>query len=546
MNTKKGQAALEFLMNYGWAFLMILALGGALYYYGVIDPTKFVPEKLAMVGDLQSAGGYSLTYSSIDGSRLLLDLANPKEEPLKITKIAIKTAKSSNYTEVELTQPLTILPGSKEKLDVKEINDLIDDSYIDKKEKFDIKIFYTVGTSNIPKVQEAELTTVIIEQEFPDHCTNDVFDSGSETDTDCGIECAGCDKDKNCTSNDDCKSVYECYQNKCKERVLGSCSDDTDCGADLKCSDSKCRYIDDHSCTSNDQCMNVCINSNCGAVSSLNDACDENADCDTDLSCSNNVCKYDNGHSCSSNDECVNTCINGNCADVSSLNGACDDNDNNDCASGLECSNNICLKQNEQNCNNNNECASGHCVGGICSSTGQELCNNDQDDDGDGDIDCEDSDCVGETNSEGKTCCSNDNDCSSNFNCVSNICVDLDMDKDVCQSLGFVWIDDGSAFKDGTVANCCGDDDAETFFHDHCVDLDKDEDVCQSLGFVWIKDESAFEDGTVANCCGDDNNEYSKKDSSSGNYGCCNDNTKIFNGVECRTLSGPPPGGLGG
>lgn len=37
----KGQAALEFLTTYGWAFLVILVMIGALTYFGVLAPAKF-------------------------------------------------------------------------------------------------------------------------------------------------------------------------------------------------------------------------------------------------------------------------------------------------------------------------------------------------------------------------------------------------------------------------------------------------------------------------------------------------------------------------
>ncbi len=42
---KKAQGALEFLMTYGWAFLVILIMIGALAYFGVLNPTKFLPER---------------------------------------------------------------------------------------------------------------------------------------------------------------------------------------------------------------------------------------------------------------------------------------------------------------------------------------------------------------------------------------------------------------------------------------------------------------------------------------------------------------------
>lgn len=43
--SKKAQGALEFLMTYGWAFLVILIMIGALAYFGVLNPTKFLPER---------------------------------------------------------------------------------------------------------------------------------------------------------------------------------------------------------------------------------------------------------------------------------------------------------------------------------------------------------------------------------------------------------------------------------------------------------------------------------------------------------------------
>ena len=45
---KKAQAAMEFLMTYGWAILVVLAAIGALAYFGVLSPDRFLPEKCTM------------------------------------------------------------------------------------------------------------------------------------------------------------------------------------------------------------------------------------------------------------------------------------------------------------------------------------------------------------------------------------------------------------------------------------------------------------------------------------------------------------------
>lgn len=45
---KKAQAAMEFLMTYGWAILVVLAAIGALAYFGVLSPDRFLSEKCTL------------------------------------------------------------------------------------------------------------------------------------------------------------------------------------------------------------------------------------------------------------------------------------------------------------------------------------------------------------------------------------------------------------------------------------------------------------------------------------------------------------------
>ncbi|HLC46713.1 MAG TPA: hypothetical protein VJI75_03140 [Candidatus Nanoarchaeia archaeon] len=45
MHQKRAQAAMEFLLTYGWAILIVLVVIAALAYFGVLSPSKFLPEK---------------------------------------------------------------------------------------------------------------------------------------------------------------------------------------------------------------------------------------------------------------------------------------------------------------------------------------------------------------------------------------------------------------------------------------------------------------------------------------------------------------------
>ena len=50
---KNAQAALEFLTTYGWAFLVILVMIGALAYFGVLNPSKFLPNRCNFGSEFQ-------------------------------------------------------------------------------------------------------------------------------------------------------------------------------------------------------------------------------------------------------------------------------------------------------------------------------------------------------------------------------------------------------------------------------------------------------------------------------------------------------------
>jgi len=64
--TKKGQAALEFLTTYGWAFLVILVMIGALGYFGVLSPQNFLPQRCS-VGPEFTCDDYQATSSGPGG-----------------------------------------------------------------------------------------------------------------------------------------------------------------------------------------------------------------------------------------------------------------------------------------------------------------------------------------------------------------------------------------------------------------------------------------------------------------------------------------------
>jgi hypothetical protein len=48
---RRGQAALEFITTYGWALLVIMVMIGAIAYFGILNPSKFLPERCVTTPD---------------------------------------------------------------------------------------------------------------------------------------------------------------------------------------------------------------------------------------------------------------------------------------------------------------------------------------------------------------------------------------------------------------------------------------------------------------------------------------------------------------
>jgi hypothetical protein len=68
--SKKGQAALEFLLTYSWAILVVIVIIGALAYFGVLNPENFIPEMCTF------AAGLSCTDYVYTGENLTIRLVN--------------------------------------------------------------------------------------------------------------------------------------------------------------------------------------------------------------------------------------------------------------------------------------------------------------------------------------------------------------------------------------------------------------------------------------------------------------------------------------
>ncbi len=78
----KAQAAMEFLMTYGWAILVVLVVIGALAYFGVLSPSTLLPEKCTFPVSL------SCTDHRVTASGVTIILQNGAGRDMTINRVS--------------------------------------------------------------------------------------------------------------------------------------------------------------------------------------------------------------------------------------------------------------------------------------------------------------------------------------------------------------------------------------------------------------------------------------------------------------------------
>ena len=79
----RAQASMEFLMTYGWAILVVLAAIGALAYFGVLSPDKFLPQKCTM------SPGIDCAEFKITPTNVVIALRNGLGKSIDVTQIQV-------------------------------------------------------------------------------------------------------------------------------------------------------------------------------------------------------------------------------------------------------------------------------------------------------------------------------------------------------------------------------------------------------------------------------------------------------------------------
>ena len=154
MRFRKGQAAMEFLMTYGWAILIVLAAIGALAYFGVLSPGRFLPSSFTMSGGF-SAGQYKISTSALN-----FTVINSMGVDVTVNSINVTSKAGSDVTcSVEVTP--NQLVGNGGSYDVNTAG--CTGSQVGQKFKADIKVVYTRSGETVTHTATGEMTTAVEE-----------------------------------------------------------------------------------------------------------------------------------------------------------------------------------------------------------------------------------------------------------------------------------------------------------------------------------------------------------------------------------------------
>ena len=145
MHSRSAQAAMEFLMTYGWAILVVLAAIAALAYFGVLSPAKLLPEKCVLEAGMVCVG------HKVVPTKVTLVLSNSVDgRTLTINSITVGSCSGAFTTEMQGGTEGTFAVGG-----------ACSNGAVKDKFRGDITIGYTEKNTNLTKTMYGSLNTKV-------------------------------------------------------------------------------------------------------------------------------------------------------------------------------------------------------------------------------------------------------------------------------------------------------------------------------------------------------------------------------------------------
>ncbi|MBD3397654.1 hypothetical protein GF412_00775 [Candidatus Micrarchaeota archaeon] len=101
MSSKKGQAAMEYLMTYGWALVALVAVIAALMATGAFNPSYLIAEECTLQPDLACTG--HLLYIDSGGTpQLEFRISNGLGHDILLGDVKVTTSDNEEYESYDL------------------------------------------------------------------------------------------------------------------------------------------------------------------------------------------------------------------------------------------------------------------------------------------------------------------------------------------------------------------------------------------------------------------------------------------------------------
>ncbi|MEK6967598.1 MAG: hypothetical protein AABX51_03125 [Nanoarchaeota archaeon] len=147
-NNRKAQAAMEFLMTYGWAILVVLVVISALAYFGVLDPTQLLPERCIF------SSVYPCTDSAVSFESTGFTIYNGGKDDLLLWGAYINSSNLRVFCVLVPTgnPPIEFNVGSEQSFFSNSC-----DFIKSKKAKYEVNVYYSKPTSFTPIIMKGEI-----------------------------------------------------------------------------------------------------------------------------------------------------------------------------------------------------------------------------------------------------------------------------------------------------------------------------------------------------------------------------------------------------
>jgi hypothetical protein len=111
---RKGQTALEYLITYGWAIIVVLVVTAVLWYFGIFNPGRWVSDQVAGFSSFSIApqGSYNILLTGVGTAEMTLFAGNRVGDRLLITNVSVGGNDCTGYNET-LGAEANILPGGR-------------------------------------------------------------------------------------------------------------------------------------------------------------------------------------------------------------------------------------------------------------------------------------------------------------------------------------------------------------------------------------------------------------------------------------------------